>query len=190
MADGEPLSTLERPDDVNALAFAPDDTLAIADEGGMLSLIQRSGHLRHEHDLGALSNRGRVFTVSFSPDGRIVAGGGLGRIVALFDVETGAQLRVLRYYPTSLGNSSIECSQFSPDGRWFAVGSYNGNVYMHDVADDFRERRVIARGGAVRTVAFSPNSARIAIGSWDHRVAIYDVATGTLCRRRESSRPN
>ena len=143
-----------------------------------------------------------MFTVSFSADGRIVAAGGLGRIIALFDAETGAQLRVIRYEPTPLGNSSIECSQFSPDGRWFAVGSYNGNVYLHDVADNFRERRVIERGGrragrnpfrdhgcgAVPTVAFSPDCSTLAIGAWDNTMSLYDVATGALCRRRESSR--
>ena len=191
----------ERPNDVNALAFAPDDTLAVGDDSG-LALYNRTADVRREHDIGALTDRAQVFTVSFSADGRIVAAGGLGRIIALFDTETGAQLRVIRYEPTPLGNSSIECSQFSPDGRWFAVGSYNGNVYLHDVADNFRERRVIERGGrragrnpfrdhgcgAVPTVAFSPDSSTVAIGAWDNTMSLYDVATGALCRRRESSR--
>ena len=194
VATGEYLSSVYFSNDVNALAFSPTDNRVLASGGDdcVLSVWDAvTGDLMHEHECDRA-----IYTVNFTPDGSLVAAGSRDRTLSLYNVATGVRDRVLYHRPIEQASrpgttgASVESSALSADGRWLAVGSYNGTVYLYDIEDNYNLRHEFKRGGPVPTVAFSPNSSRLAIGSWDNSVAVYDVLTGALCRRRESSRPN
>ena len=194
VATGEYLSSVYFSNDVNALAFSPTDNRVLASGGDdcVLSVWDAvTGDLMHEHERDRA-----IYTVNFTPDGSLVAAGSRDRTLSLYNVAMGVRDRVLYHRPIEQASrpgttgASVESSALSADGRWLAVGSYNGTVYLYDIEDNYNLRHEFKRGGPVPTVAFSPNSSRLAIGSWDNSVAVYDVLTGALCRRRESSRPS
>ena len=79
----------------------------------------RSTHPQ-QHHLGS-----SVFTVCFSPDGRMVASGSGDRTVRLWDVETGACVRTLEGHGDTVGSLC-----FSPNGRQLASGSDDRTVRL------------------------------------------------------------
>jgi WD40 repeat protein len=129
-----------------------------------------------EGDIGDI-HPPHVRAVAFSPDGLILASGGLSGSIKLFDVATGAELR--RLGPARM----TETIAFSPDGRTLAteggtlwdLGSYrtprpNRNAEPHP-------------SDPTTALAFSPDGQRIASGWTDGSIALCDRWSGTELRR-------
>lgn len=70
-----------------------------------------------------------VYSVAFSPDGRLLASGSDDNTVKLWEVATGREVRTLTghtHYVLSVA--------FSPDGKTLASGSWDGTVLLWDSA--------------------------------------------------------
>ena len=74
--------------------------------------------------------------VSFSPDGTLLAAGGNGGDLLLWDAATGEQLELFAGH-----GHWIESIAFSPDGATLASGSADGTVLLWDVAPFAPEQR-------------------------------------------------
>src|SRR5262249_40600760 len=70
----------------------------------------------------------RALAVAFSPDGRLLATGGLDRQVQLWDVATGRILRSLAGH-----RGPVETLAFAPDGKSLASGSSDTTVLVWSV---------------------------------------------------------
>lgn len=68
---------------------------------------------------------GIVMALSFSPDGRFLAVGGMDSRVYLWDVKAGQKLRTLTF------PAPVEAITFSSDGQWLAVGNRDGRVRLY-----------------------------------------------------------
>jgi WD40 repeat protein/serine/threonine protein kinase len=118
-----------------------------------------------------------VNSLTFSPDGRILASAGEDLKVTLWEVATGEKLAVHLVGHTV----AIQSLAFAPDGRSLASGSRDGTVILWDIADPAQpslRRKLEGNAGAVLAVAYSPDGKSIASGHDDGTVKLWDPASG------------
>jgi WD40 repeat protein len=114
-----------------------------------------------------------VYSVAFSPNGRILASGSVDNTIKLWDSASGSELRTL------VGHHHVVASvTFSPDGLRLASGSQDGTVKIWDVASGRELQTLAGHRGYVNSVAFSPNGRTLASGGEDGMVKLWNAATG------------
>ncbi len=118
-----------------------------------------------------------VNSVSFSPDGQILASGSNDDTTRLWNVATGDTINTVRGY-----RSNVNSVSFSPDGQILASGSSNDTIRLWDVATGDTIRTLRRHTNSVSSVSFSPDGQTLASGSWDDTIRLWDVATGDTIR--------
>ena len=112
---------------------------------------------------------GDVNSISFSPDGRILASGSVDGGTVLWDVP--AQTKIGK-----LENWGIKCVSFSPDGITIASGGYGSWMRLWNVPTQTRIGSLIPAGG-VNSVVFSPDGHTLASGGSNAIVRLWDLDT-------------
>jgi WD40 repeat protein len=121
------------------------------------------------------------WTLAFSPDGRLLAGGGVNRSIQIWETETGKEIRQFGElsYVTQLA--------FSPDGKTLASTSRVGTVHLWEVLTGQERTRFEGHRGEVFAVAFSADGRRLASGGNDTSVLLWDV-TGKSASNRTAGK--
>ncbi|KAI9893633.1 MAG: hypothetical protein M1814_006429 [Vezdaea aestivalis] len=118
---------------------------------------------------------GSVFSVVFSPDGRVIASGSEDETIRLWDTATGDTLQILK------GHSDwVNSVVFSPDGRVIASGSRDNTIRLWDIVTGDILQILKGHSDFVYSVAFSPDGRVIASGSWDNTIKLWDIASGDI----------
>jgi WD40 repeat protein len=118
-----------------------------------------------------------VWSVAFSPDGRLLASGSNDKTIKLWEVASGSLVRTLSGH-----TDWVRSVAFSPDGRLLASGSYDDTIKLWEVASGREVRTLTGHTGWVWSMAFSPDGRLLASGSNDKTIKLWDVASGREVR--------
>ncbi len=116
---------------------------------------------------------GSVFSVTFSPDGKLLATGDANGEIRLWRVVNGQHLLTCKGHTKWIWSVA-----FSPDGLMLASSSDDQTVKLWDVENGKCLHTWRDHTDWVVSVAFSPDGQRLASGSFDKTVRIWDVQDG------------
>lgn len=164
------LQITKHPGRVHAALFSPSDG------GGIVSVGPDTAdvHLWHKDGTPDRVLQGHTEPLrcaAFSPDGSLLATGGLDKTIRIWEVKTGRTLQVLQGH-----TDRIKGLAFSPDGMRLVSGGGEGVVRVWSA--DGRSLAVLeGHSGGVAAVAFSPNGkilASAATGLGDNAIRLWD----------------
>ena len=152
------------------VTFAPDGQTLATGNGNTARLWDA----RPKAPLAEFQIPGKIAAMAFSQDSRLVAVGGNGGTVLVWDRAAGREA-------ARLPGGWVE---FSPDGTLLAAGLDNA-VRLHDVAT---WHELAAFGGHtpyVKCLAFSPDGKTLATGDWQGTLRLWDVPGKRLLASRQ-----
>lgn len=115
-----------------------------------------------------------VWSVAFSPDGKLLASASLDKSIKLWDVASGLELRTLTGH-----TSRVTSVAFAPDGGTLASESLDGSVRLWEVKSGRQLRTIAANSDSVTpALSFSPDGHTLAASSANHTVTLWDLRSG------------
>ena len=150
--------TIEHPEVVPPIALSPDGALLVtgATYGG--TRPTRIWSVSTGEPLLTLKRRSEVYSLAFSPNGRLLAVGSGDKTARLWEVESGKEVLALKHSGTYASPKSVA---FSPDGRLLATAA-NGVACVWTIKNG---RQIFSlKSDPIWAVAFSPDGGLLATG--------------------------
>jgi WD40 repeat protein len=162
----------------DAVAFSPDDTL-VATSGASNSssepALLRVYLLRTGRLVGNVRTKDTLQDLNFAADGKLLASGGLGGTIFVWDVRRRVLVRTIHE------KGPILTLRFSPDGRTIATGDLAGNVTFWNPATGRQiDGTLGGENGAVSSVAYVADGRELVTTSADGQLRLWDLASGRL----------
>jgi WD40 repeat protein/tRNA A-37 threonylcarbamoyl transferase component Bud32 len=155
----------------NDLAFSADGTMvafARPSKGGA-----EVWDVRRRSLVAAMDDQDDDFSVALSPDGRMLAVGGFGRLVRLWDVRTRKLVREL-----DQGANGAFTLEFSPDGRTLAVSGFEPVASLWDVGTGIQIGPQLTAGDRRTMIDLSPDGRRLLETHGNGQGAVWHIDAG------------
>jgi WD40 repeat protein len=124
-----------------------------------------------------------VWSLAWSPNGKMLASGSEDETIRLWDVATGEEIRQIDCDTREVGELA-----WSPDGKMLALvsgrhpGSHGDNTIRLFEATSGKQLHPLSHGEPVSSVAWSPDGKTLASATWS-KVRFWEVATGREVER-------
>jgi WD40 repeat protein len=116
-----------------------------------------------------------VTSVSFSPDGQMLASGSLDKTIKLWSVRDAKELKTLQGHSAWVWETS-----FSPDGQTLASVSDDGTIKLWSLRDGQEFETLQGHRAGVWGVSFSPDGQTLASASLDGTVKLWRRNSSSL----------
>ena len=175
MHDPQAAPKLLRGDDYSgqAIAFSPDGkTLVVGEQRG----VRIWGGSDFQTQLATLRSLdgAPIWAVAFSPEGQMLAEGGVGGTIRLWDMHDPSK-------PSQLDKltghtNTVHGLEFTPDGGTLVSGSGDKTVLLWDMNNlNMRRTKLISKIGTVDDISISPDGRRLAVVWGDPNVWIWKL---------------
>ncbi len=114
-------------------------------------------------------------SITYSPDGTLLASGGPDNSAILWDAVTGERLRDFKGHSNGVGHIV-----FSPDGTQLATASFDGTAKIWDVASGEEILSFVGHSDEIWDLVFSPDGKRLVTASIDNTAKMWDASTGEI----------
>jgi WD40 repeat protein len=111
-----------------------------------------------------------IYSVAWSPDGKLLASGSYDKMVKLWDVATGQEVKNLQDHI-----DAVFAVAFSPDGKHLASGSQDRSVKIWDIASGQRLYTLSDATDGLTSMAYSPSGKQIAAAGYDKTIYVWQV---------------
>ncbi len=168
----------EHTSNIDSIAMSPDDELIASASGDNTIRIWNVETGKHQRVL--TKDAGYADNLTFSPDGKILAGISIDNIV-FWDVHSGAELNTITNVHD---HADFTCIAFGPDGKVLASGAENKTIRLWDVNTgtllhtfiEFDDRRYTSIYAT--TLAFSSDGSTLASASNDGTILLWETFLG------------
>ncbi|KPA10205.1 secreted protein containing ATPase, AAA-type, core domain protein [Candidatus Magnetomorum sp. HK-1] len=130
-----------------------------------------------------MNSLGKVYSISFSPDGKTIASGDSDQI-RLWNIASGIELQ--RF----LGHKgSVNSLCFSSDGKFIVSGGSDQTVRLWDVMSGSELKQLKKHQKGIESVCFSPDDKIIASSSTDQTIRLWDRISGAEIKLFSKNKP-
>jgi WD40 repeat protein len=186
---GKEIATIRYEGDVTSAAFSPDGKYIVLGSCDKQDSNQSclAGSVRVQEtstgkEVTHILHDDRVFTATFSPDGKYVLSGSWDRTIRVWEALTGKEIAHIKDDEIVWFSAA-----FSPDGRYIVsdgcdkvnsrIICISGFIHVWEALTG-KEVARMTQDDWVRSVAFSPDGKYIVSGSMDRTVRVWESATG------------
>ncbi|WP_406695868.1 WD40 repeat domain-containing protein [Singulisphaera sp. Ch08] len=180
-------------DVIRSVAYSPDGSLLAVGYGRFTGLLQKSrpgqavvwDTRSGKRKITVRGQSDGVCSVSFSPDGSLLAIAEYPGIIRLCGIPSGRVRLTIKAPAWTPGSIA-----FSPDGKWLAAGLWTGgkdgveppgnDVVIWDVATGNPSPTLKGHTAGVSAVAFSPDGKLLLSGGGDGVAKVWEVASGRV----------